>query len=436
MLKRLLISILSLGTMMACVEELEIENITTEDRAGILVVEATLTNAEERQKVFLTRSVARLDIETDTTFLRFRPLGLGLEDSVAYEENARVRVLGSDGSLFSFSEESKGTYLSQEVFAVQQGIDYHLEIVTAEGTAYTSDQVRVPDISQITSVYAQRITTDLGTEGIQIYLDSEPVSGTPSNFRYTYDETYKVIAPNWNENDFLLTNYDPCALPNPTYDLDIVPRTVQNEVCYRSVASNTIIQGTSINATNSVKSFPIRFIAKENYITSHRYSILVRQHVQGPEAFGFFETLKELSESDNVFSQVQPGPLEANIRRVDGVDETVLGYVDITSVSEQRIYFEFNDFFPGEELPPFPFPCFQESSRESHLSYCYSGPPIADPCLSVLSIIERVNQGIINYTGVNNDDIGVCPGPYTYVSRICGDCTLLGSNTAPDFWEE
>ena len=27
-------------------------------------------------------------------------------------------------------------------------------------------------------------------------------------------------------------------------------------------------------------------------------------------------------------------------------------------------------------------------------------------------------------------------GPYNLVLRACGDCTVLGSNIIPDFWEE
>ena len=433
MRKRLFISLFALACALACVEELDIDTISSEERSGMLVVEATLTDIQERQRVFLTRSVERLDVETDTTYFRFRPLGLGVQDSIEYEENAQVRVMGSDGSMFSFFEDGQGSYLSQESFAVQPGVDYQLEIVTADGSAYQSDNVAMPDASQITNVFAERITTDLGVEGIQIYVDSEPVSGNPQNFGYTYEETYKIIAPNWNEDDFVLTNYDPCALPVPTYDLEIVPRTVQNQICYNTVASNTIIQGTSLNSSNAVKGFPVRFIPKDNYVTANRYSILVRQHVQNAESFGFYETLKEISESDNVFSQVQPGPLEANIKRMDGADEMVLGFVDVTSVSEQRIYLEYGDFFPGEELPPYPFPCFEESAPESHLSYCFTGESMN---LCPLSTIERIDTGIINYTGLNNDNIGVCPGPYTFVARVCGDCTLLGQNEPPDFWEE
>ena len=98
-----------------------------------------------------------------------------------------------------------------------------------------------------------------------------------------------------------------------------------------------------------------------------------------------------------------------------------------------RIYLEYADFFPGEELPPYPFPCFEESATESHVSYCFTGLN-ANSCPP--STIERIDAGIITYTGENNDNIGECPGPYTFIARVCGDCTLLGQNEAPDFWVE
>jgi len=434
-MKKCLYFLLIVVINLACVEELDIINVASEERAGILVVESTLTNTLERQRVYLSRSVSRLDLETDTTYFKLRPLGLGLQDSVEYEENATVRVFGSDGSSFPFVEEEKGTYLSEVPFSLQSNMEYKLQITTASGVEYESDGVGISGESEIMNVYAERVTTDLGEEGIQIYVDSRPLSGNPKNFRYTYEETYKIIAPNWNEEDFLLTDYDPCGLPVPTYNLDIVPRETQNRICYNTVSSNRIVQGRAINGESTVKKFPVRFIGKDNYVTAHRYSIIVRQHVQNAQSYGFYETLKEISESDNVFSQIQPGPLEANILRMDGKQEVVLGYVDATSVSEQRIYLEFNDFFPGEELPPYPFPCFVESAPESHLSYCYSGPPAAAPACPP-SIIERVNDGIITYVGINNDNIGACPGPYTFIARVCGDCTLLGENKLPDFWEE
>ncbi|NKI32472.1 DUF4249 domain-containing protein [Croceivirga thetidis] len=421
-----------LVSISSCVEELDIENVANEN-GGMLVVEATFTDNLETQQVFLTRSVARLDIETDTTYFRFRPLGLGLQDSVEYEENARVVLIGSDGNNFDFFEEQQGVYSSTQSFALQQGVEYRLQISTSSNIDYESDAISLPATSRLANLYAERITTDLGEEGIQIFADSEPIGSGSPNYRYTYDETYKIVAPFWREEDYVLTNYDPCALPVPTYDLEILPREVQNQICYSTVKSNTVIQSEVQTSGNSVQRFPVRFIPKDNYVTAHRYSILVRQLVQNSASFDFYNALKEFSENDNLFSQVQPGPLAANVTRSDGTQETVLGYVDASTVSEQRIYIEFNDFFPGEPLPDYPFPCTLESAPESHVSYCFTGLN-ANSCPP--SVIERVNDGLINYVGENIDNIGVCPGIDVFVARVCGDCTLIGQNTPPDFWEE
>ncbi|MBC29451.1 MAG: hypothetical protein CMH48_01260 [Muricauda sp.] len=430
-----LLSFMAISTFISCVKELDFSTVREGNEKGLLVVEATLTDEFKRQKVYLSRSDIRLDLETDTIYNPFIPLGIGPRDSVNVEQNASIRVIGSDGSDFGFSEAESGTYLSEQPFALQNDLVYRMEITTADGKEYVSEPLEIKGTSEITDVYAERTVSDLGIEGIAIYVDSQPTDGMPMNYRYTYEETYKIIAPFWDDEDFLLTNYDPCALPEPTYNLEIVPRTVQNRVCYNTVQSNTIEQvSTTGNAAPNVERFQVRFIDRIDFIISHRYSILVRQLVQSIEAYSFYETLKKFSETESLFSQIQPGALVANVTRKDGNPENVLGYVEAVSVSEERIFFDYVDFFPGEELPPYPFNCGEHSSPESHRSYCASGPDGGDPCPQ--SIIERVHLGLITYTGNNDENIGSCPGPYKYVARICGDCTLLGENVVPDFWIE
>lgn len=418
----------------SCVEELDLDTFRDAPEDGVLVVEAILTDQEVLQKVQLSRSVDRVDLEQDTLYNPFLPFGLGDRDTLPTEQNARVRLTGS-GTTVNFIETAPGTYLSEREFALQQGTSYTLEIITQDGRAYESDPLQLNGIAKITGVYAEAATNSNGEEGVQIYVDAESVAGDTGNLRYAYEETYKIIAPSWNENDFRLTNYDPCALPEPTYTLEIVPREVQNRVCYNTVVSNRVIQaGIPPTSGAELNRYPLRFISKDDFILTHRYSILVKQLVQDQNAADFFRTLGNFSQSQNLFSQVQPGALRANVQRADGDAELVLGYVEAVSKSEERIFFEFDDIFPDDPLPPYPFTCIDHSSPESHRSYCASGPDGGGGCPQ--SIIERVNLGLSTYTGDNINNIGTCPGPYTYVNRACGDCTLLGSNVEPEFWEE
>ena len=415
-------------------EELDLETLQVENFEEMLVVEGVLSDEVKNQEIFLSRSDIRTDLERDTVYNQFLPLGIFYKDSVNFERNASVSLAGDNGVTYVFAEGSPGTYTSLESFALQPGVGYELQVVTQDGQAYRSSQLVLPGKASLDAVYAEKGENQLGSQGIQIYVDSSPFSNTSPAYRYTYEETYKIIAPEWHPEEFVLTNYDPCALPAPTYTLEIKPKEVQNRVCYNTVASNSIIQPSSLNQlSSSLRRFPIRFINRDNFIISHRYSILVKQMVQTPDAFSFYERLNRFSDVETVFSQVQTGALRSNVYNTADEGEIVLGYVEAVSVSEKRLFFNYTDFYPGEPLPPYPFNCGYHSSPESHVSYCFEGMSFNN-CPQ--SIIERVNLGTISYIGNNDANIGTCPGPYIYVARLCGDCTLLGSNTEPEFWIE
>ena len=435
MIKRFFAYLLALIALVvvSCIEEFDLETFGDENFTPSLVVEGTLSDEMQYQKVFLSRSDVRTDLETDTVYNPFIPLGLGERETVQFERNARVEVRINGTNSVDFLESEPGTYMSLEPFAVEDNNTYELHVQTSDGASYTSEPVQLLGKAEITNVYAERMVNDFGIEGVAIYIDGRQLIGKAENYRYTFDETYKIIAPVWDDEDFRLTDYDPCTLP-VTYTLEIVPREIQNRVCYNTVPSRTIVQNNvSGNSTGQVKRFPVHFISRDDFIISHRYSIEVQQWVQSPDAYSYYQALGSFSRSGNIFSQVQPGTLQANVVREGAPDELVLGQFEVSSVSRKRLFFDYEDFFPGEALPPYPINCSLHSSPESHASYCASGL-LPNNCPQ--SIIERVDQGTISYVGLNDQGIGTCPGPYVYVARICGDCTLLGSNEVPEFWEE
>ena len=433
----IILGIIFLTFLGACLDELDIQTLGNEEQEPALVVEAVLTDELITQKVYLSRSSFRLDLETDTVYNPYIPLGSRPVDSVDMEGGATVRVLGDNGVELNFTEGDEGIYLSNQPFALEMGVGYTLEIETSNGLEYVSDPLSIQGKSELTNVYAEKAVSDNGAEGVAIYVDSEPIQGNPQFYRYTFEETYKIVSPNWSSREFVLTNYDPCALPVPTYDLQVVEKEVENRVCYNTVPSTSIEQLSTAGSPEShISKHMVRFIGKDNFIISERYSILVQQQVQSADAYSFYETLNSFSQSDNIFSQIQPGAIYANVRRKDGTNENVLGYVDAVGVSDMRLFFNFDDFFPEEELPLFPFDCNFTSIPESHPSYCAQFPE-PNPCPE--SVIERVNIGTISYYSPYDEDLApnaTCPGPYIVVPRICGDCTLLGDNVEPDFWVE
>lgn len=415
------IASLSLCWLFSCVEEVEIEQ---QEAPSLLVVEATLTDEVKTQQVRLTRS------------FQFG------QDSIPPETGARVSIQAEGGQTVDFRHTGDGVYVSEREFAAEAGTSYELQIITPDGTEYKSDPEQLPGTAAIEDLYPIREPNQNGTDGVFIYLDSSPVQGNPTYYRYEYDETYKIVAPNYSSFDFLLTDYNPCTpTPEIEYTLEIVPRAEQQQVCYQTVPSSRVIQNdaTTLSAPN-IRRFPVRFLGATDFMIRERYSILVRQYVQSSDAFSYFQTLERFSSSETIFNNVQPGFLSGNVRGVTVADAPVIGFFEVASVSERRLFFNFDEVFPGEEQPPYIANCDLHSSPEAHLSFCIDCslfPPGQCPFDSSgcpQSIVELVDRGRIAYVDVNTIGIGTCPGPYIYVDRVCGDCTVLGSNEVPEFW--
>lgn len=435
-MKRYLVSILVLSFLVAsCIDTFDI-NAEIENADAALIIEATLTNEMKKQVVYLSRpsdftAVNKEDSIYDPV-VRLRPIPI----AVVFERNANVVVKDDLGNQYDFSEGSPGKYTSDIAFAAEQMVNYELLVTTQDGTSYTSANESYEGTSQIDDVYAVRELNAENKEGVFIYVDGSSNDPDSKYFRYEYEETYKIIAPEWRKEDFVLTNYDPCALPVPTYDLEIIDKGNEvGKICYGKQLSSDIIQNSTLNLVdNNIVRFPVRFIDRTNYIISHRYSILVKQYAQSSVAYNFYNVLNSFSSSESVFSAIQPGAIEGNIQVEGNADNKVLGFFEVTPVVEKRMYFNYADLFPNESLPDYVVGCFQRSAPESHTSYCATG---LNANLCPLSIIESVNINLISYYGLNDGGIvGVCPGPYVFTYKACGDCRILGAAEAPDFWEE
>ncbi len=403
-----LIGILVLASVLVnCVEPFDVtgevaigENIET-----FLVVEATLTNELKQQVVLLGRgrSFANDSIQPVT-------------------QNAIVTVLDGNGTTFSFSELEPGRYVSDQTFQALPSTTYQLNITTGQNSTFTSELVSLPETASITEVYAERITNDTGVEGIAIYTDSEILQGEAPFLRYEYEETYKVIAPLWSPFDMVVVD------PNPPYSIDnfaLVPREQEERVCYSTQRSNRIIQALELNRSgNKIDRNLVRFISRDNFIISHRYSILVKQLVQSPDAYSYYRILAEQAGNESVFTEIQPGFIEGNVSNTNNPDEKVLGYFEVANQSQERIFFNYEDFFPDEALPPYALSC-------SFLG----APPIITPA-GTSPLKDAIDSGLFVYVRDNNGEVSAPAGPYLTARRACGDCTVLGSNLIPDFWIE
>ncbi len=417
--------------LLSCVEEVELFISGSTETQDVLVVQAMLTDEPDFHEVLLSRLDTITDLEIDSVFNPFVPNRIINRDLVSWEENAVVTIEDSNNATYDFVEAEAGRYLSVNQFAAQPGIGYRLRVRTSDGAEFVSEEMQIEGEATIDNITAERTISDTGVEGVGIFIDNQSIQGDTGNLRFTYDETYKIIAPRWVQLEYVLTDYDPCALPVVTYNLERVPREEEARVCFRTESSNTVILNDTGLGDNDLERFRVRFISKEDYTIANRYSIEVQQLVTSPEAFGFYEQLRNFSQNESVFSAVQPGFLEGNITALSG--GSTIGFFEVASISRERFFFNFEEVFPGEPLPEYPINCNLQSSPESHVSFCFPGLG-GGSC--PLSVIEQLDLDLIAYVGRNDNEIGSCPGPDVYVSKPCGDCRVWGTNVVPEFWIE
>lgn len=385
-LQRLCIITLGLFSLQSCVDPYHLESENFEE---ILVVEGTITNEMKQQKIKVSKSY-RLE-----------------ESGPQKVSNANVFVTDSDGNQFDFNfDVADSTYVSENNFAAQPGKAYTLNI-NSNGKSYTSTPEILTTENQIQEVTASVITKNNGDKGIKIGANSFDPTRSSNYYRFEYEETFKVVAPYWSTFDL---NYD-----DSLFVFYLTDRVGTAQICYPTEKSNSIIlTSTSDLSEDRVSDFEVNFIKERDYKLAHRYSILVKQYVQNLAAHTFYNTLKELSAAGGVLSQNQPGFFYGNLKSTSSSGEKIIGFFEVSSVSQKRIFINYSDFFTGS-----PNPYITECELKTYNLDTFD--------FTTFVLILETNE--VKYYSQD-------PPVYTMASRICSDCSLISTNTTiPSFWE-
>lgn len=379
--------------LVSCVEPIDIKTITYEN---YLVVEAIITNENKNHTIQLSRT---FEIDSNTP---------------APETGATVQVI-SETTTYNFNETSNGNYVSTVAFAAEAGKSYQLNITTKEGKSYSSSKEIVPKNSQIEGISTSIETSVEGESGVSISVQSFNPNNDSNYYRYQYEETYKIVPPFWSSKELMIVSE---VRP---FQVEIIDRTVDNKICYKTNDSKSILITETKSLAEDRVNFPVRFILANDFIITERYSILVKQHVLSAQAFNYYKTLKELSSSDNVFAQTQPGFIAGNLISNTDPNEKVVGFFEVSSVSEKRFFFNFSDIFSSDK------PTFLDSCD-------FVAPILYDSFTGESPLVTLLKDNSHTYYKENDTGLAHLEGRYLLVPKICGDCTVLGSNIKPDFW--
>ena len=398
----------------SCREPFEPDSIEFLDA---LVVEGTITNELKQHEVKLSRTYA-------------------LEDSEpTHVNNATVWIEDSNNNNYTFSLANNGLYMSDTEFEARDGVSYTLNITTQDGKEYRSTDVYLTPTSDITNLYAEVVTRDNGDEGVQIMIDNNSTNGLAQYYKYNYEETYKIIAPNWNLFEAILTNFSVASNGDAVqFNTEFVERSQEERICFITEESVGIIQTVTNDLNNNtIEKFPVRFILKDDGILRDRYSILVKQYVQSLEAFTYYDIVNQLGSNENILSQTQPGYVLGNISILNNADEKVIGFFEVSSVSERRVFFNYSDFQLSK--PDYIFDCeLIELDYTINATCGPCSPPIRNERAQIYRLLTAFQEENFNYL------ITEIPQPIEGIWKItnpeCGDCTTVGTNVEPDFWED
>lgn len=355
-----------------------------------LVIEATITNELKTQEIKLTKT-AKFEDE------KYTP-----------ESGAEVFITDDSGNKYAFKDDVD-RYISETEFQAVPERKYQLHITTKDGRIFESSPEMLSAINPMQDVKAGVEKKD-DLRGVGIRVSSFDPSHKSNYYRYEYEETYKIVTPKWVTTKAILDEKG---------EIIFVENSTSTKVCYGSKKSADLLLANTNNLSEDSVDFLVRFLSNQDYIITTRYSILVKQYIESLNAYTYYKTLKQITDSGEILSPTQPGVLLGNIKSVNNPNTKIIGYFDVASVSTKRIYFNYTDFFLGEAPPPYVTDCNE---------YCYDDIPDPYPCTHMGSISEDLQFGFINF---------FLQGEHSYwVNAPCGDCTTFASNIKPPFWTD
>lgn len=267
--------------------------------------------------------------------------------------------------------------------------------MVARSREYYSDFVTIQPTPVIDTVMWNPLTDGVGV------VVSTHGPGTTGYYRWTYEETWRYRS--YFQSYWIFKNHVP------------VYRTQDEQIweCYTTLPSTKIaVASTTQLAENRINEYELVFIPKDSRKISSRYSILVRQMAITPEAYEYWKQLQKTTENLGGLFDPLPGQITGNIHGKTNPGEVVVGYFSASGVTQQRIFFDFNDLPQYLKSSGFDGNCQESDMQPLTLVYTLEG------AYNITSAIYA-GETIVGYH---------------YSTFGCTDCRLEGGTLTKPLW--
>ena len=374
---------------------------------SLLVVEGLITNENSSYKIKLSRTTGQAN---------------SISEKVA---DADVYIIDGSGVKTHLQNSGGGYYKTDStLFKGVVGQNYTLQILTGDGKEYKSGQSTMLPVADIDKVYYEKGEEISGingkiSPGLKIFLNSANTVGNNQYFRWTFEEVWKFKIPCPQRYICKM------VLDKETYIFEQIDSV--REYCWKRNLSEDLITNSILSGgANFISGQEIQFIdpVLSDRLTQE-YSILVKQYSVSQEEFDFWNNLKKAGEAGGDIFALQPFTVMSNIHNVNNNNERVLGYFEVSGVSQKRI------FITAHELDPLSLTHYQTDCVEIP-----KGP--SDWPGRNLPTFYQIYYQIMNngdYTFIRpifNTDNTL--RQLVYATNVCAICELTGFSTKPDFW--
>lgn len=360
----------------------------------LLVVSGILTNQPGECIVNLTRSFKYDELKGQNVTM------------------AKVSIIDQLGNEESLIETNPGEY--RPSFAEFKGIagqKYQLKIETLQGEVFKSSWEELLAPVNIDSLYYVFETpkgvdanNDIDNIGCQFYLNNH--SEKDSYYKWEYQETWEYWIPyGYYKNG--------------------------NNICWMSTNSTEImVKSTEDIEPNRIIGFPVKFISTSTNRLSVRYSILVKQYSLNKANYAYYLQTQSINSSMGGLYDSPPSQLIGNIYNITYPEKPVLGFFQVSGVSEKRI------FISKKEVPQYvnntvlgSEGCLLHEVQANPNERCLYGPN----CEIKTDRKYYYDYGWSVVSTFFNQSCN-CNVLYMVNYQNCYDCEYSGTSIKPSFW--
>lgn len=326
-----------------------------------------------------------------------RSLGVASGSAIPVETKATVYIQDDTGLRYTLAENPAGTYTSAAL-TLSPARQYQLRVNTTKGRSYASDLVPVKTTPLIDS-----LTWQPDGNGVKINVNTHDASNSTHYYRWDYSETWQFTSAFFSAFEYVRGSNS------------VQPRTNNIYTCWRTEPSTVIKQtNTTKLAQDVVAAYPLVQLPFNEKLLI-KYSILVQQYAQTQAEYEYWETLSKNTQNLGTLNDPLPTQLTGNVHCLTDASEPVLGYVGIHSVTQKRLFIDYNDL-------PRPRPVI----TNEFYAKCSVDTIYVRDALDVFKV------------GAYTPYAAWYSGPrliaYFSSSTACVDCRLRGTNVKPSFW--